>query len=172
MKSVNLGMCVLLASAIVGCGQRAEQPASQEAAVSNSAYLLTSEPAGAKPVIEVRETAKDEEEIVIVGRIGGSADPWVAERASFSIVDPSLKACSDIPGDGCPIPWDYCCETDKLPTATALVKVVDDKGSLVNVDARKLLNVKELETIVIRGKAKRDEAGNLTVLATGIYPRR
>ena len=36
-------------------------------------------------------------------------------------------------------------------------------------DARELLKVKELSTVVIKGKAKRDADGNLTVLANGVY---
>jgi hypothetical protein len=107
-----------------------------------------------------------------VGRIGGSENPWIEGRAAFSIVDNSLKACSDIPGDNCPRPWDYCCQTDQLPTATALVKLVDESGELVKTDARKLLQLKELATVVVQGKAQRDEAGNLTVLADGIYVRK
>ena len=96
-------------------------------------------------------------------------NPWVEGRAAFSIVDNSLKACSDIPGDMCKKPWDYCCETPKLPSSTALIKVVGEDGNLVKADARKLLGVKELSTVVVRGKAQRDDTGNLTVLATGIY---
>jgi len=133
--------------------------------------LLTSEPAGAKEVIQARKSAKDDEEVVLVGRIGGSENPWIEGRAAFSIVDNSLKACSDIPGDGCDKPWDYCCETDKLPTAMALIKIVDEEGKLINADARKLFNLKELQTVVVKGKAKRDEAGNLTVFASGIFVR-
>jgi hypothetical protein len=107
-----------------------------------------------------------------VGRIGGDENPWIDGRAAFSIVDGSLKACSDIPGDKCEKPWDYCCETHKLPTSTALIKVVDEDGSLVKVDAKVLLGLKELSTVVVKGKAKRDDAGNLTVLATGVYVKK
>ena len=170
--SVSLPLVALM---LAGCGREAETSAPAAAdsaqAAKGAQYLLASEPAGAKPVIDARAAAKDNEEVVVVGRIGGSTDPWVENVAAFSIVDQSLKACSDIEGDGCPTPWDYCCETDKLPTATAVVKFVDESGKTVNVDARQLLNVKELQTVVVRGKAKRDDAGNLTVLATGIYPR-
>ncbi|HIK92666.1 MAG TPA: hypothetical protein EYG03_11875 [Planctomycetes bacterium] len=131
--------------------------------------MLTAEPDGAADVIKVREDAADGEDVVIVGRIGGSSNPWIEDRAAFSIVDGSLKACSDIEGDGCPMPWDYCCETQKLPTATALVKVVDEDGELVKADARELLSVKELSTVIVKGKAQRDDAGNLTILATGVF---
>jgi len=49
---------------------------------------------------------------------------------------------------------------------------VDENGQLVKAGAKNLLNVKELDTVVVRGKAKRDEAGNLTVLATGVFVRK
>ena len=149
---------------LAGCSQESFTPE-----VNGSKFLLTAEPEGANDVIKVREDAKDGEEVVVVGRIGGSENPWVDGRAAFSIVDGSLKACSDIPGDKCPVPWDYCCETPKLPSSTALVKVVDDGGQIVKADARKLLQVKELSTVVVKGKAQRDGEGNLTVLASGIY---
>ena len=58
---------------------------------------------------------------------------------------------------------------NKLPTAMALVKFVDDSGSIVKADAKELLGVKELSTIVVKGEAKRDEAGNLTILASGVF---
>lgn len=135
-------------------------------------YLLDTEPEGAQQVIAVRESAKDDEEVTIVGRIGGSANPWVDGRVAFSIVDPSLKACSDIAGDSCDKPWDYCCETDKLPGATALVKVVDENGDVLQADARESLKLDELQTVVVHGKAKRDAEGNLTVLADSLYVRK
>ena len=43
---------------------------------------------------------------------------------------------------------------------------------MVKEDARKLLDVKELSTVVVQGKAQRDDAGNLTVLATGVYVKK
>tara|TARA_R110002095_G_scaffold151799_2_gene131424 strand:- start:63857 stop:64366 length:510 start_codon:yes stop_codon:yes gene_type:complete len=168
----------MAACLFAGCGNSPPAPegtstteTTTTAPAVTSKVLLTSEPAGAKEVIDARKSAQNDEEVVLVGRIGGSENPWVDGRAVFSIVDNSLKACSDIPGDGCAKPWDYCCETDKLPTAMALIKVVDDKGTLINEDARKLLNLKELQTVVVKGKAQRDDAGNLTVFANGIFVR-
>ncbi len=167
----HLMAITLFATAFAGCTQDQTAPEVSSATSAGSKFLLSAEPQGAEDVIKVRENAGDEEDVVIVGRIGGSENPWIEGRAAFSIVDPSLKACSDIPGDGCPKPWDYCCETDKLPTATALVKFVDEQGNLIEGDARELLNVKELQTVVIRGKAIRDDAGNLTILANGLFVR-
>ena len=177
MKTIPCFLLLCLASclsALVGCSQEApEQTSSPPAlAVDGSQFLLHAEPEGADDVIKVREDAGDGEHIVIVGRIGGSENPWIEGRAAFSIVDGSLQACSDIEGDNCPKPWDYCCETAKLPTATALVKVVNEEGDLVKADARDLLALKELSTVVVKGKAKRDDAGNLTVLASGVFVRK
>ena len=137
--------------------------------VDGSKFLLSEEPEGAGDVIKVRAEASDGDDVLIVGRIGGSANPWIDGRAAFTIVDGSLKACSDIEGDSCPQPWDYCCETSKLADATALVKVVNETGDLVKADAKQLLNVQELSTVVVKGKAARDAEGNLTVLASGVY---
>ncbi len=53
----------------------------------------------------------------------------------------------------------------------ATVKIADEQGKALPVGARELLGVKELDTVVVRGRAKRDEQGNLTVLAEGIFRR-
>lgn len=58
-----------------------------------------------------------------------------------------------------------------LSSSTALIKVVDDNGQLVELDARELLKVRELDTVVVSGKAKRDDAGNLTILASRVHVR-
>ena len=149
---------------LAGCAQQ-QPPATTEAAADSAAYQLTSPPAGAQGVIAARETVKDDDEVAIEGRIGGDPKPWVEGAAAFTIVDTSLKPCED----GCETPWDYCCDLDVLPKAKAMVKVVDANGRTVDTDARRLLGVKELSTVVVHGKAKRDDAGNLTVLADGVF---
>lgn len=108
-KCVSLAACMGLLVAI-GCSQETPKATAPQAAlaVDGSKYLLSSEPEGATGVTKVREEAKDKDDVVIVGRIGGSEDPWIEGRAAFSIVDPSLKSCADIGSDGCPKPWDFC----------------------------------------------------------------
>lgn len=161
----------LAAGLLVGCG--ASEPATPTAAAITpvgKAYLLASEPAGGKDVVAAREAAKDGDEVTVVGRIGGRENPWINGRAAFTIVDPAARACSDIPGDGCPTPWDYCCESD-LGEKSATVKVVGTDGKPVATDARELLGVKELQTVVVTGKAQRDSDGNLTILAEKVFVR-
>jgi hypothetical protein len=53
----------------------------------------------------------------------------------------------------------------------AFIKFVDAQGKSLPHGARQLFGLKELQTVVVRGRAKRDEAGNLTVLADGLFVR-
>jgi len=134
-------------------------------------YLLAAEPADAKGVIQIREKAKDGDAVVIIGRVGGSKEPCVKGRAAFTIVDPSYQSC-DQRGEMCETPWDYCHATkDEMTRATAMVKLVDDRGKTLAQDAHELLGIQPLQTVVVQGRSKRDDNGNLTVLAEGIYIR-
>jgi hypothetical protein len=135
---------------------------------ANEKFLLKEQPKDAADVLAVRKDAKDRQEVVVVGRIGGRVNPWVKGSAVFSIVDRSLKPCNEIPGDTCETPWDYCCATD-LPKATLMVMVTDEQGKILKKDARELLGVKELDTVVVRGTAKRDKAGNVSILASKMF---
>ena len=170
LRFVVIPMVGLALVVNAGCGSgKPTAQKDQPAAAPDSRFVLAEEPGDAKPVIDVRQDAKDGDEVTITGRIGGEVDPWVAGRATFVIVDPSLTPCSEREGDTCKTPWDYCCDIDRLATAKATIKVVDDQGNPVSTDARELLGVKELQTVTVHGKAKRDEAGNLTVLASKVY---
>jgi hypothetical protein len=156
-----------------GCGQGikptgAETPARDE---GGARYLLGEEPPGAMTVLAARKECKDGDDVVVMGRIGGEVKPWIEGRAGFWIVDGSLKSC-DQNNESCPTPWDYChMPKEELRPNLATVKVVDEQGRTVPVDARKLLGVKELQTVVVKGRAKRDDQGNLTILTTGLYMR-
>jgi hypothetical protein len=173
MRRNTMLLGLTLAALLAGCAENENRSGDAStgggAAAAGSDYLLASEPAGALGVVEARETIQDGKEITVVGRVGGDPDPFVKGTAAFTIVDLSLKPC---PADeGCPTPWDYCCDLNKLRSHKAMVKVVDEQDSLVTVDAKELLGVEPLATLVVRGRAKRDEAGNLTVLADGVYRR-
>ena len=158
---------------LAGCGSATQTAESKTPTtdIDGSHLLLTSEPEGVQDIIAARTAAKDDEPIAVVGRIGGGLNPWVKNRAAFSLVDRTLAACSDDKSCTCPTPWDYCCETHNLPNSSVLVKFSDPQGNLIPADARALLKVKELDTVVVQGTAKRDEAGNLTILATGLFKK-
>ena len=159
-------------SVLVGCGSGSTPTAAPQPSAEAAKYFLAAEPGEANSVGQVKETAQNGDEVTLVGRIGGSTSPFVSGRASFTVVDTSLVPCNERQGDSCQTPWDYCCDTDQLPANTAVVKLVDEQGKTVALDAKDKLGMKELQTVVVKGKAKRDEAGNLTVLAPSLYVRK
>lgn len=177
MTKFKVSAAMLVVGLLAGCSSQStsqptattDKPSARQPSAEGAKYRLAAEPAGAQEVIAVRSDAADGDKVVVVGRIGGDVNPWVEGRAAFSLVDNSVRACSDIPGDACPTPWDYCCETDKLKTGRMLVKVVDDAGQLIGADARELLGVGELDTVVIEGKVQKSEDGNAVLLASGVY---
>ena len=170
MKIWNWILIGALATA-AGCTNSDVAQTSDESAtrVVDSRYLADAEPDGAIPVGEARESVEDEQAVTLVGTIGGSSEPFVDGLAAFTIVDPKVPYCSA--DEGCPTPWDYCCTQDQVKDNIATVKIVDDAGNPVADDARKLLGVKELSTIVVQGKARRDDQGNLTVAASKVFVR-
>ena len=130
-------------------------------------YVLPTEPASVKGVIDVREKAKDGDEVVVVGRVGGSSKPFTEGRAAFLLVDDSIK-----PSTECDCPWDYC-ETEKkvLVAARLSVKFVEADGKTVATGARGMFGIKELSTVVIQGKVQRDDKDNVIVVARSIFVR-
>jgi hypothetical protein len=169
MKRSIIALLLPLIAAFVGCSDSKSRGVPS---ADGAKYLLTSEPADPLGVMEARKKTKDGDDVVVVGRIGGRKDPWGSGQASFSIVDASFSACNEKEGDTCDTPWDFCCADPKeLLAAMATVKVVNDKGDTVQTPAPELLGVKELQTVVVRGKARRDDKGNLSVLATGLHVR-
>lgn len=169
MKMSNLMVLGVIAFA-AGCGSSPVVQESDTAGGSGiSQYLADVEPEGALPVGEARKSVMDAQAVTLVGVIGGSSEPFVDGLAAFTIVDAKVPYCSA--DEGCPTPWDYCCTQDQVKGNIATVKIVDDAGKPVTSDARKMLNVKELSTVVVQGTARRDDQGNLTVAASKVFVR-
>lgn len=175
MKNLSYAALLLIAGSAIGCTASTTPEAggvvATNVSVNGDKYLLTEEPDGAVGVIEARESAKDGEPLIIVGRIGGSNKPWVEGRAAFMLLDASMSVVSEgseeEEGELC---MGDCCANERAE-CTTLVKVVDN-GSLVPADSRQLLGLKENDFVVVRGKASKDDSGNFAVLADGVYVRR
>jgi len=167
-------VAVLLAAA--GCSQQPTQATARSVSptppIDTARYLLPEEPDGAVGVMIAREEAKDQDEIVLVGRIGGQKNPWIEGRAAFLMIDAAMTIVADgemsEEGQVC---MDDCCASLRTE-CTTLVKVVDDQGSVLAVDARKLLNASENDMVVVKGRVQRDEEGSFSVAANGVYVRR
>lgn len=165
-----------ISAAAIGCGQSDSSGVSAHhvnpVSMDGSKYVLADQPDGAIGVIAARKSANDGEPIVVVGRIGGSTNPWIEGRAAFMLLDASMllvaNGTENTEGEVC---LDDCCASE-LAESTTLVKVVDTDGKVLAADARQLLGVAANDMVVVRGKANKDDGGNFVVVADGIHVRR
>jgi hypothetical protein len=165
MRRAMVSMALLAGTLLAGCTQTSRdnsEPIGPDP--SGQKYLLAQEPVGAKSVIEVRQNGKDGDEVVVVGRIGDKGDPWVEGRAAFVIADTSFEPCT--------VCEEAYCEADdkEFSRGRVSVKVVDESGQVVAKDARSLLGLKQLNTVVIKGKVKQ-EGETFAILASALYVR-
>lgn len=174
VASAILLMGILLVTATVGCGGSSAQATvntDNDPKIDTAKYILAEEPDDAVGVMIAREDAKDKDEIVLVGRIGGRKNPWIKDRAAFMMIDAAMTVVAEgeESGEG-EICLDDCCAALRTD-CTTLVKVVDARGSVLPIDARKLLSANENDLVVVKGKVRRDEANSFSIEASGVYVR-
>jgi len=132
--------------------------------------FLKDGPKDAKMVEDVKKTAKKGDTVAIRGRIGGSEDPFVAGRAVFTLVGPGIHACSDIEGDHCRTPWDYCCESkEDIAAHSAVIQVLDAAGAPLRANVKGNAGIKELSEVIVVGKVSQADGKSFIVNATGIH---
>lgn len=131
-------------------------------------FMVKSAPLNPQNVHEVLASANDGDEVVAIGRVGGRVNPWVKGLAAFNFVDVSQVACNEIPEDPCPTPWDFCCAPD-LKENRILVQVPDESGDPIAKDAKSMLGLLELDTLVISGKVSKDDNGNVILLLSQAF---
>lgn len=151
---------------IAGCSQSpATNVAKREV---DSRYILSDEPKLTLSVVEFKEHTQDGEAISVVGRVGGGVKPWIEGRSAFLLVDEGAPLPCE--GDSCGPECQHCAR--EIAQCTTVVKIVDAQGKTLPIDSRDLLGLKEEETVIVRGSAKRDEAGNVALMATGVFIKR
>ncbi|MFP3422727.1 hypothetical protein R0K19_25495, partial [Bacillus sp. SIMBA_161] len=78
--------------------------------------------------------AEPGEPITLRARIGGRATPISDDSGVFTVMDLSVPHCGQLADDGCPTPWDYCCEDpDTIKANAATVQIVDTAGDAASV---------------------------------------
>lgn len=162
MKNANL--CVLVCGLILGF-------AASAADKLPDGLILKESPTTAANVADLKKTAKEGEEVILRGQIGGQAkDVFSGNRAMMMVADMKLKACNKNPGDTCETPWDFCCvPQNEKAAAIAIVQVVDEKGKLVKSSLKGAGGMDHLSVVVVKGKVAKNEGGNMIVNASGIY---
>lgn len=152
----------------------AATPSAAAPAVALPDGLVTRGPAQGTPVTAAKASAQQGQEVVVVGRIGGSVNPFVADRAVFTIVDPALMSCADMDDpDHCKTPWDYCCEErTKMRAGTATIEVTGADGKPLALPLRGVQGLDPLATIAVTGTVtERNDAGLLVIRAKRIEVR-
>ncbi|QDT72000.1 hypothetical protein [Lacipirellula limnantheis] len=133
---------------------------------------------------ETKSPLVEELDVVLVGSVGGVPNPsdqstpdfpFAKGQAIFFLVDPEVAAEAEehahthAPGEECA----FCAaHAGDAAHAIAVVQFADEKGKPLAVDSRELFELKEKETVVVKGKAKAAANGMITVDATGLYVRR
>lgn len=120
----------------------------------------------------------------MVGQVGGLANPWeetqpefpfASRFAIFFLADPQAVAEHaeeghvHAPGEECAFCAAHAEENSEL---FAMVRLVDDNGKPLPIDVRELFDVKENDTVVVKGTAQVVEGGMLVVKASGVYVRK
>ncbi len=144
MRTGLLLSTLLIVIALGGCG---DSPA-PAAPAPTPAWLVAAMPTGAIPVAEAKQSAREGDQVVVRGRIGGRREPMNANVAVFVMIDPAIPHCKI---GVCKIPWDYCCETpESITINSATVQLVGDTGKPMNIDLGKH-TLKPLDEIVVVG---------------------
>ncbi|MBK1830827.1 hypothetical protein JIN77_08830 [Verrucomicrobiaceae bacterium R5-34] len=176
MKLKYILLTALSAFALSSCGEKktADNTENPPAATDSSlqSMVLTSAPSGAKQVSEIRQSAKEGDQVVVSGKIIGGATPFVAGRAMMILGDPTkLTSCDLHEGDQCTTPWDVCCDDpDVIKQSIVTVQVLDEEGKPLKEGLKGLGGMKELSKLVVTGVvADGSTADNMLINATGFY---
>ncbi len=171
--AVGLGAgLVVMCAGLAGCGESGTAPATRgvSSASGSALWLVADEPEGARPVAAVKADAKEGDEVVVRGVIGGRVTPLSADSPVFIIMDTSVPSCADMEEDHCATPWDYCCETTASITAnSATVQLVSADGSQLDTDPT-AAGLKPLDEIIVVGTVgPRPSQEILTIRATRVH---
>jgi hypothetical protein len=169
LRLTTFSLAVL--AALAGCseqgGRQAAGPKPGRAGDAElaEAVITAPVPVGVMSVAAARSSAKDGDNIVVFGRV----KDFVDGAAVFTFVDRSLKDCKER-GDGCPTPWDYCCESkEALTSNSATVKIVGKGTAPIRAGAKGVGGIDHLVDVAAEGTARLDPLGNLAIEARKVY---
>ncbi len=176
--SSPLSFAITLAAVVLfGCEQQPVQqanaptpdPETATAGLPTDLFVETA-PEGARSVADIKADATATGPVVVTGRIGGRPEPFVEGAAVFLIADAEMKDCKQLHGDGCPTPWDYCCEPpDSLAAKIATIQIVDPDGKPLHIDVSGEHGLNPLATVTIAGEIARRGEGSLVINAQQIH---
>jgi len=170
--------------AITGCGGGGSSDAGGETQANNGRAASTSAnqaelpadlfvaeaPAKAPTLLDAKSAAAVGDEIAFEARIGGRPEPFTESAAVFLVADRAILTCDERHGDGCPTPWDFCCEPkDNLLKNMATVQIVDADGRPLRGSAKGSGGLEPQAKIVVVGTVAQIDGPSFVVNATRIY---
>jgi hypothetical protein len=73
-------------------------------------------------------------------------------------------------GDGCPTPWDACCEDpDELLAKSATVQVIDEQGRPIRRGLDGVGGIAPNKPLVIKGTVREAQGPSIVIDADGVY---
>lgn len=179
MKYTTLAIALCSTFAFTSCDKqtstsKVEAKTTTEAPAQSTieSIIADSMPGNAYDIFEAQNTAKIGEEITIAGKVMGRKDPFVEGRAMLVLGDPNkISSCDGCSDDGCPTPWDVCCDDpEMIKQSVATVQVVDDAGKLIKQGLKGVAGIAELSELVVTGTvAEGSSEDNLILNASSIY---
>ena len=155
---------ILLTVLFTGCGPSEPEPSTTATALSERFWQPAPAP-NPVSVLDAHQLADSSETIAVTGRVS----EFVETRAQFKLTDDSFTPCSEMEGETCATPWDYCCVApDELAGGTVVIEF-QEGDRLAKVSLKGYHGFDHLRTVVVEGRPKRDEAGNLTIVASGLH---
>jgi len=157
----------LILLTLIGCAVE-ETPVQTAAPDLPPSLFLTSPPANARSVAEVKESAALGDEVVIAGQLVGNRQIFVEGAATFILGDRSIEACH--PEEGCDTPWDACCTPiTERRALSATIQVVGEDGKPLRTSLKGRGALSELKQVVVVGKVSQRSEGVFVVDASGIF---
>ena len=175
---VTVGLLSCAVVGLIGCERQATKASERSAgaaplpaAALPSDIFVDEAPAEARSVADVKADTSATGDVVIHGRIGGRAKPFVDGAAVFLLADASMKTCTERHGDSCRTPWDYCCEPrESLAAKTATVQILGPDGKPLRVGLEGTHPLETLARLTIAGEiASRADGGTLVINARKIH---
>lgn len=174
-RIIKFGATLLATITLVsGCEQARENTQATnnaQTAALPADLFLDNAPRDARGVADVKADTDGPTNVVVHGRIGGRPKPFVDGAAVFLLADASMKTCDELHGDGCPTPWDYCCEPrESLSAKTATVQIVDADGRPLPINVKGQHGLDPSAHVTIVGTvAERSDGKTLVINARNIF---
>jgi hypothetical protein len=159
-------LVTVLSLSLAGCGGDAAPTAiTGSSGGATASYLLKTDMPEALNVYRAKKMAEGEE-VLVWGRVREE----VEGSGAFTIIDDVIDYCGRGQHDcGCPTPWDYCCELEKVPEASLAIEIWDAEGEVVEIPKG---DMRRLDLIALKGKLQKTESGGLMLVSSEGWFRR